>query len=145
MQRLFLMLTLFLVVACGGASEHRDDVPTESGGIDWTATEGLIVTLSEPVEVGAEIELGQAFKGPLSLRIDDPLTIDEQPIAGVVLEHAADSDGAGLLISSFTRAEPLSAGTVLEIRVVNTGDGLLVRPNRAWLAIDGLEVARAQW
>lgn len=141
MQRIALFLALALVlVACGGAS----DPTNTSADFAWNATDGLAVALPCAVDAGAELELGQAVRGPESARLD-AVTLDGEAIGGVVLEHGADADGAALLVSRFSRGEALEAAVVIGSRIVRTGDGSLVRPARAWLAVDGVEVKRREW
>jgi hypothetical protein len=143
-MKIFALVLALALVACGGASERSDSSLDDGSLITWNGRDGLEVTLAEPVAAGALIELGQAVRGPESVHFD-PITVDGVPLGGVVLEQSADADGAAVLVSRFEASAPLAAGVVVGCRLVRSGDGSLVRPARAWLSADGVELARREW
>jgi hypothetical protein len=132
-----------LCVALVGCAGHAASTAPDDA-IAWTPEIGLEAVLDVRAGAGEVLEIGQALRGPVSVRFD-AVTLAGEPIAGVALEQSADPNGAAVLVLRFTREEVLDAGTVVGSRLVRTGDGTLVRPAWAWFVVDGVERARRQW
>jgi hypothetical protein len=136
------IIGLVCVVLAGCSLSGGESDPGEPATeLSWSAERGLEVVLGEPVDAAA-LEIGQVVTGPAAIRLR-AVTLDGVPVTST-REDRATADGVELRITVELEG-PLAAGAVVGHRIELADGSGLARPTAAWVAVDGAELARAEW